>query len=93
MFMKIWIKTIKTEKITNSLVVDYDSKKDNLLEILRDVCYSFDIPTPLFRQCHQAHFNRFLTVRFNKDDFMEEVDFDYLLIENGTDNKKKDKRK
>lgn len=80
--MKLWIKLIKNEKITKSILYDvkvFDVKK--LLDYLTDICYTLDIPRPIVIEKHYRDFLKFNHTFFKKDDFVENVDFDKLWIE------------
>ena len=46
-----------------------------------DVAEEMKIPTPVITRTSAQFFFDFNSVRFKPDDFVEEVDFDYLFIE------------
>ncbi len=81
--MKLWVKTIKGEKITTSVLYDvpgaYEPKK--LLEYLTDICFSLDIPRPIIIDKHIKEMRNFNHTIFKESDFVESVDFDKLWIE------------
>ena len=54
----------------------------NLTEALKDVCYEFDLPTPLLIDIQYRHFVKFNIVTLTQKDFIENVDFDKFIIEN-----------
>ena len=81
--MKLWIKTIKGEKITNSVLYEvqgsYDPKK--LINYLTDICFGLDIPRPIIIEKHIKDMENFNHTIFKTNDFVESVDFDKLWIE------------
>ena len=81
--MKLWVKTIKGEHITNSILYEvkglFDAKK--LLEYLTDICYSLDIPRPIVIEKHYRDFAQFNHTVFKESDFVESIDFDKLWVE------------
>jgi len=81
--MKLWIKTIKGDHITNSTLYEvpgvFDAKK--LLEYLTDICYSLDIPRPIVTQKNYRDFMQFNHTVFKESDFVESIDFDTLWVE------------
>lgn len=85
--LKIWAKTMIKDKITRDQIYKRDEKfdRDKLMEYLVDMCYNFDIPTPLVLKSHITNFDKFNITRFKKSDFVEEIDFDSLVIENASE--------
>ena len=82
--LKLWAKTILGEKITRDQIYKKEEKYDtkNFESYLNDICYEFDIPTPIILKVHIKHFENFNITRFRRSDFIEEVDYDFLIIEN-----------
>ncbi len=82
--VKLWARTIKD----HSAIKKYDFRKDETLEwaafydYVREICHAMDISTPVITKTHLFNFAKFNFVRFLKSDFIETVDFDYLIIEN-----------
>ena len=88
--MKLWIKTIKGEKITKSVMHDvgvFDVSK--LLDYLTEICFSLDIPRPIVIEKHYRDFKEFNHTIFKPSDFVEDVSFDKLWIEIATSKNKK----
>lgn len=82
--IKIWAKTVKNHKITGSYV--YESFTDmvwsDFPSHVMNICGDMDIPTPVIIKTHIIYYAKYRTVKFFKDDFVEKVDFDFLLLEN-----------
>ncbi len=85
--MKIWAKTVKDNKITKQTLYEREGKLvwSELHEYLTEIAYELDIPTPVILKSHIFNLAKFNHVRFLKSDFVEKLDFDYLLLENLTD--------
>ena len=86
---KLWLKTIKKEKtiLNKTFVLDDDYDAANFNAVLSSLCHSLDLPTPVTLSSHIINFDKFHTVTFKKDDFVEKVDFDKLIVEYCTDEK------
>ncbi len=80
---KIWAKTIKDGKITRQIVYENEEKLtwSHFLQYLFDICRELDCPTPVLLKTHIMNFAKFNHVRFYPRDFVENVDFDHLLLE------------
>ncbi len=82
--LKIWAKTISEDKIKKDTIYKKDGKYSNrsFMDYLVDICYEFDIPTPIVLKSHIKNFDQFNITRFKAPDFVESVDFDVLVLEN-----------
>ncbi|MGN1208323.1 MAG: hypothetical protein ACI4TI_02540 [Christensenellales bacterium] len=80
---KLWAKIIKNYKIINSftLGLDEDFDFENFFEQLREICYNLKIETPIILQKHIHQLNEFGTTKFTKSDFVDDIDFDSLVLE------------
>lgn len=89
--MKVWAKTIVEEKITRSLLFEYEamSNEDDFVFVLQQVCDTMDIPTPVATRVNFNHFVMFNNTRFKPRDFVESVDFDMLDLEAVPEKKEK----
>ena len=81
---RIWAKVLKEEHIQKQFV--YESTKkfsySDFFAYLSDICSELDIPTPVLIKTHIFHYAKFNHVVFRPDDFIEEVPFDKLWLEN-----------
>lgn len=92
--MRIWAKIIKIDtKVDTDYVYETDMTltERNLEEMLREICYAMDIPTPLLLKSYFLHFKHFNNLKFYPRDFVESVDFRYFEIENIIEKKKENK--
>ncbi len=82
--IKIWAKAIKKHKIVNDTeyVIEADKMVWSLFfDVLCEICSSMDIPTPVLMKNHILNFAKYNFVKFEKSDFVESIDFDYLWLE------------
>lgn len=81
---KLWARTVKD----NKTILKYDFVKEETMEwadffeYVREICHEMDLPTPVILKTHLFNFAKFNYVRFLASDFIETVDFDFLMIEN-----------
>ena len=85
--MKFWAKTIKDNKISTQTVWERDGRINwaEMHDYMTEIAYQLDIPTPIVIKTHLFNFAKFNHVKFLKSDFVEKIDFDYLLVENISD--------
>ena len=80
--MRAWIRTIKSGKTVLDTVTEITEFTSlALTESLRDALLPLDLPTPVIIEAKAKHLQKFNTVRFKSDDFVESVDFDSMMIE------------
>lgn len=81
---KIWVKTLKDKKIRTNELIYYDGRYDEekFDEYVRTVCHETDIPTPVILSSHANSFTKYNIARFKRSDFVEQVDFDEMTLEN-----------
>ncbi len=82
--IRIWAKVMKKDKIAKQFVFEQEGNMDYSLffEYLREICENLDIPTPVLIKPHLFNYAKYNTVRFSKQDFVEAIDFDKLVLEN-----------
>ena len=81
---RIWAKVIKDEKIIKQFVYEKTETLDYSLffDYVRDICETLDIPTPVIIKTHLFNYAKYNTLKFTKADFVENVNFDKLVLEN-----------
>lgn len=86
---KIWLRTIKKDKmvINKTFAFDDEFEPKNFSNIVASMCHSLDLPNPVILSYHVRNFDKFHTVSFKKDDFVEKVGFDKMTIEYCLDEK------
>lgn len=82
--VKLWARTFKEHKTTSKCDYSFDGniQWSSFFDYVSNVCNQMDLPTPVVLKAHLFNFAKFNFVKFYKNDFLESVDFDYLLIEN-----------
>ncbi|MBE5734118.1 MAG: hypothetical protein E7347_03595 [Clostridiales bacterium] len=82
--IRIWAKVIKKTKIIKQFVLEKPTEMDYSMffDYLREICENLDVPTPVLIKTHLFNYAKYNVVRFSKDDFMESIDFDKLILEN-----------
>ena len=82
--IKIWGKVIKDEKILKSFVLEKIEIMDysKFFDYTTEICENLDIPTPIVIKTHIFNYAKYNFVRFTSDDFVEEIPFDKLVLEN-----------
>ncbi len=81
---RIWAKIIKDGKIVKQCVYEKFSTLDysEFSTYVREICEMLDSPTPVIIKTHLFNYAKYNNVKFKADDFVEEVDFDRLILEN-----------
>jgi len=82
--MRIWARTFLDNRTTNETVIeDYsnDTRTHKVFNALDKISYEFDLGKPIWLDVNVADFKKHSKVRFRKDSFIEEIDFDYLELQ------------
>ena len=82
--IKIWAKVLVKDKIIKQCVYENPATMDYSLffDYVREICEKLDIPTPVIIKTHLFNYAKYNNVKFKKDDFIESIDFDRLILEN-----------
>ncbi len=82
--IKIWAKTMKKSKIIKSYVLQKDEifNINEFYNYATEICHNLDIETPLILSKHLNDFVSFNNAIFKKDDFIDKINFEYLIFEN-----------
>lgn len=88
--MKVWAKVMKGDKILRDVVYENDVPltQSGFQSLMQELSYKLDIATPVILVNHQKHLERFNRVKLLARDFIEDVDFDLLIVERVLDEKK-----
>lgn len=76
-WFKIWKDTrlVKTETIED---FSEETRTHKVFAALEEACYRFDLGKPIWLEHNIGEFKRRAQTRFAQDNFIEEIDFDYL---------------
>ena len=79
--IKIWGKILCEDKIIASKTITVDESSTSFFEMLQNLSYQLNIPTPILMDKHVHDFNLFHFCYFRPDDFIESVNFDKYVLE------------
>lgn len=81
---RIWGKIWKDNhliKDTVACISDYSlSRTQMVFQALDEICYTFDLSKPIWLDANIHDFQVHDKTRFSQDNFIEQIDFDYLEI-------------
>ncbi len=82
--VKIWAKVMKKDKILKQFMFEKQTNLDysEFFDYLREICENLDIATPVLIKTHLFNFAKYNNVRFTESDFVEQISFDKLVLEN-----------
>lgn len=81
MWGKIW-KNNRMLQDTAICMTDYRmSRTQMVFQSLDDICCQFDLSKPIWLDSNITDFKRHDKTRFSQDNFIEEIEFDYLEIQ------------
>ena len=82
---RLWAKIWKSGHMLRGMVICNDSPDLNrtrkIFAASEDACKEFDLSRPIWLDNNIAEFKMHDKVRFNKDNFIDDIDFDYLEIQ------------
>ncbi len=81
---RLWGKIWKKNHLLKDTVICDDRKDINrtrkIYDALDKICYEFDLSRPMWLDATIDEFKKHDKARFNKDNFIDDIDFDYLEI-------------
>lgn len=80
---RLWGKIWKDNRMVKDTVIcneTEDTRTHKVFAGLEEICYQFDLGKPIWLDKTIQEFKRHDKTRFYQDNFMEEIDFDYLEI-------------
>lgn len=81
--MRIWFKIFRDNRMQKDFCAtdeSNDTRTHKIFHALDLVCYEFDLSKPIWLDTTIADFKRDAKARFTKDNFIDEIDFDYMEI-------------
>ncbi len=79
--MRIWFKIFTDTHLMRDLTIeDYedDTRTHKVFKSLEDACIELDLGKPIWLDSNVKDFKKHGKTRFTKDNFVEEIDFDFL---------------
>lgn len=80
---RLWAKLFKNNHMLKDTVIcdtSTDTRTHKVFHALDQICYQFDLGKPIWLDSTIADFKRHAKTRFYQDNFIEQIDFDYLEI-------------
>lgn len=82
---RMWCKIIKDNRLLRDTVIikpdENESRTKKVLDGLDEACYEFELSVPIWLDLTINDFKKYDKTRFTKDNFIEQIDFDYLEIQ------------
>ncbi|MDE7332864.1 MAG: hypothetical protein K2O16_11650 [Lachnospiraceae bacterium] len=80
---RLWAKIFKDNRMLKDTVICDDSQDTRTHKVFRaldEICCQFDLGKPMWLDATINEFKRHSKARFTNDNFIEQIDFDYLEI-------------
>ena len=80
---RIWAKEFKDNRMLRDTVVcdsREESRTHKIFDSIEKICMEFDLSKPYWLEKNIEDFKRDAKVKFRQDNFVDEIDFDYLEI-------------
>ena len=82
--MRIWFKFIDNARIIDSETIEDfsdETRTHKIFNSIDEVCYKYDLSKPISLNSNIEEFKRRSKTRFNKDNFVDEIEFDFMEME------------
>ncbi len=81
---RLWAKIFKDNHILKDKTVSNNktelTRTQKIFQAIDEICMEFDLGKPIWLSANVEEFKKHDKVRFRQDNFIEEIDFDYLEI-------------
>lgn len=81
----LWAKIWKSGRMVKDITISNGDRELNrtrkIFSALEDICTEFDLSRPIWLDYNIAEFKKRDKVRFGRDNFIDDIDFDYLEIQ------------
>ncbi len=81
---RLWAKIFKDNHLLQDTVIEdlsAETRTHKVFHALDEVCYQFDLGKPIWLDATVNDFRRHAKARFYQDNFVEQIEFDYLEIQ------------
>jgi len=82
---RLWAKIFKDNRMIKDIVICNDNIELNrtrkIFNAIDEICYEFDLSKPIWLDATIADFQKHDKTRFTQDNFIDQIDFDYLEIQ------------
>jgi hypothetical protein len=82
--MRIWFKIWSDTRLLATETIEDttdDTRTHKIFRALEEACLRFDLGKPIWLDANVTEFKNRARTRFSRDNFVEEIDFDYLEIQ------------
>ena len=80
---RLWGKEFKDNKLLKDTVIcdeGDDTRTHKIFHALDDICLEFDLGKPIWLDSNIREFQKHSSTKFRQDNFIEEIDFDFLEL-------------
>ena len=81
---RLWAKEFKNNRMLRDTVIEdstNDTRTHKVFHALEKTCYEFDLGKPIWLDATVQEFKRHNKARFYQDNFIEQIDFEFLEIQ------------
>lgn len=81
---RLWAKIFENNHMLKDACIEdgsTDTRTHKIFRALEEVCYRFDLSKPIWLDKNITEFKRMSKTRFNSDNFIEPISFDFLEIQ------------
>ena len=81
---RLWAREFKENRVLKDMTVcndREDTRTHKVFDAIDEICYGFDLGKPIWLHKNISDFKRHAKTRFSQDNFVEEIEFDYLEIQ------------
>lgn len=82
--LRLWAKIFKDNRMLRDMVACSDdilmTRSNKIFTAIDEICYEFDLSKPIWLDSNIEEFKRHDKTRFAKDNFIDNIEFDYLEI-------------
>lgn len=81
---RLWASEFMDNRMLNDTVIEDDrddTRTHKIFHALEEICLQFDLSKPIWLESTVSDFKRHSKTRFSQDNFIDEIDFDYLEIQ------------
>lgn len=81
---RLWAREFKDNRMLKDTVIEddrEDTRTHKIFHALEEICLQFDLSKPIWLESTVSDFKRHSKTRFTQDNFIDEIEFDYLEIQ------------
>ena len=81
---RLWAKEFKDNRMLRDTVIEVDNddtRTHKIFHAIDEVCHEFDLSNPIWLDSNIKEFQRVDKTRFRKDNFIDDIDFDFLEMQ------------